>query len=122
MLAELEQGSDGLPNWAHEVFGEAGFADINGADVIHAYGNILSWVTAQPQFLPQAVSEFQAVADGWLVAYAVAKKCVVVTLEEYDPGCRRKVKLPNVGHAFGIDSITPFELLSRLKVKLTWMP
>lgn len=122
VLAELEQGNDELPTWAKSDFGKDGFADTTDAGVVKAYGDIATWVSAQSQFVPQAVSEFQAVADGWLVAYAIAKQCTVVTLEEHDPNCKRRVKVPNVCHAFGVNWISPFELLGQLKVKLVWNP
>ena len=36
-------------------------------------------------FIEAAKIQFASVADGWLIAYALAKRCVVVTHERADP-------------------------------------
>jgi hypothetical protein len=119
---ELKKGADDLWDWVHSDFGDDAFATTADPAVTTAYGQMLAWVMAQPQFLDTAKMEFQAVADGWLTAYAKAKGKVVVTLEEYDPVVRKKVPLPNVCRAFDVEWITPFEMLRRLDVKLLWEP
>jgi hypothetical protein len=43
-------------------------------------------------------------------------------LEQYDKDRRNKVSLVNVCRAFDVATITPFELLRRLDVKLNWQP
>jgi len=55
-----------------------------------------------------------------LAAYAKASGGVVVTLEEFDPVIRKRVPLPNVCRAFDVEPITPFEMLRRLNVQLSW--
>lgn len=122
VYAEIEHGGDDLYDWTHEHFGRAAFADTTTADVTTTYAQMLTWVMAQSQFLDQAKDDFQRVADGWLAAYAKAKGCVVVTLEEYDPAIRKKVPLPNVCRAFDVHPISPFEMLRRLNVQLSWQP
>jgi hypothetical protein len=77
---------------------------------------------AQPHFQESARAEFQQVADGWLAAYGKTSGCIVVTLQEYDPLRRNKVPLVNVCRAFDVETITPFEFLRRLDVKLSWQP
>ena len=72
--------------------------------------------------LTPAKDQFQQVADGWLAAYAKANGYVVVTLEEFDPMIRKKVPLPNLCRAFDLECITPFEMLRRLIVQLSWQP
>ena len=44
----------------------------------------------------------------------------MVTLEEYDPLRRNRVLLVNVCRAFGVETITPFEMMRKLGVKLDW--
>lgn len=119
---ELLRGRDDLATWVESEFGKAAFVQSSTPEVASAYAKILAWVTAQPQFLPPAVTDFQQVADGWLAAYAKTTGAIVVTLEEFAPQCRHKVPLVNVCKEFHVDTITPFELLRRLGVKLDWQP
>lgn len=122
VYVEIEHGGDDLYDWVRQHFGRASFADTTSVEVTTAYSQMLTWVMAQPQFLDQAKDDFQRVADGWLAAYAKAKGCVLVTLEEYDPVVRKKVPLPNVCKAFDVETISPFEMLRRLNVLLSWKP
>ena len=119
---ELEEGADELWTWAEAKFGAEGFADTSGSAVVAVYRDMLTWVMAQTQFLDPAKTQFQAVADGWLAAYAKTVGGVVVTLEEFDPVVRKRVPLPNVCRAFDVEPITPFEMLRRLEVELAWSP
>lgn len=117
---ELERGGDDLWAWARREFGDDGFASTRQAEVAAAYAEIVAWVNAQTQFLDAAKTAFLAVADGWIAAYARVENVVVVTLEEFDPLVRKRAPLPNVCRAFDVESITPFEMLRRLHVKLDW--
>ena len=119
---ELLRGGDDLADWVEQQFGATSFADTATPPVATVYAQMLAWVMAQPQFLDSAKAEFQQVADGWLAAFAKASGYVVVTLEEFDPVIRKKVPLPNVCRAFDVETITPFEMLRRLKVQLNWQP
>jgi predicted nucleic acid-binding protein len=120
--AELRKGADDLWSWAENQFGEAAFASTSDPAVTAIYGQMLAWVMAQTQFNDPAKAEFQQVADGWLAAYAKVNGSIVVTLEEFDPVIKKKVPLPNVCRAFDVEPITPFEMLRRLNVRLTWQP
>lgn len=119
---ELLRGADDLAEWVEQQFGAAAFADTSNAEVAAVYAQMLAWVMAQPQFLEPAKVEFQQVADGWLAAYANVSGRVLVTLEQYDAVRRNKVPLVNVCRAFDVLTITPFELLRQLDVKLNWQP
>jgi hypothetical protein len=119
---EIARGADDLAAWVEQQFGPAAFAATSTPAIAGVYAQMLAWMMAQPHFQESARSEFQQVADGWLAAYAKASGCIVVTLEEYDPLRRNKVPLVNVCRAFDVETITPFELLRRLDVKLNWQP
>ncbi len=119
---ELMRGADDLASWVEHQLGATAFADSSTPEVVTVYSQMLAWVMAQPHFHDSARAEFQEVADGWLAAFAKASGCIVVTLEEYDPFRRNKVPLVNVCRAFDVETITPFELLRRLDVKLNWQP
>lgn len=114
---ELERGKDELADWVKSNFNDA-FASTDKDDVIQAYGEVMAWVQAQSQFSDAAKSDFASGADGWLVAYAKAKGCVVVTQELLDPVVKRKVPIPNVCQSFNVLFIDTFEMLRRLGVKL----
>lgn len=119
---EIMRGADDLAAWVDEEFGTTAFASTSTTEVAGVYAQMLAWVMAQPHFQESAKAEFQQVADGWLAAYGKASGCIVVTLEEHDPVRRNKVPLVNVCRAFDVETITPFELLRRLKVQLAWHP
>ena len=90
---ELELGKDELARWASGSF-HGQFASTEDDDGIAAYRKIMIWSQAQTQYTDAAKAEFAAVADGWLVAYAMAKVYVIVTLEQFDPNIKRRIKIP----------------------------
>ncbi|MBL9207334.1 MAG: DUF4411 family protein [Opitutaceae bacterium] len=117
---ELGRGGDELTTWAATQVPDGFFASTDDAAVAAAFGEAMTWVQAQAQFLPEAKAEFAGVADGWLIAYAKAKGLVLVTLEQPDPAIRKKVPIPNVCDALGIEYITTFQLLRELGAQLNW--
>lgn len=116
---EIEQGKDDLANWASGNFHQW-FASTGDSDVVEAYGKIMNWAHAQPQYSPAAKAQFAGVknADAWLVAHALAKKCVVVTQEQPRPEAKRKVFIPDVCQAFGVSFLDTYAMLRALRVKL----
>lgn len=117
MKEEIQRGKDELVTWANGTF-DSWFARTTEEDVIAAYREVMTWVQGQSQFLDYAKDEFAKGADGWLVAYAKAKGCVVVTNEKFEAAVRRRVKIPNACQRFGIAYIDTFELLRALGLKL----
>lgn len=115
---ELARGNDDLANWANGQF-HPYFASTADQDVINAYGKIMGWAHQQAQFSTQAKADFARAdnADAWVVAYAVAKGCIVATHEQYDPNIRRKIPIPNVCKEFGVPYVDTFEMLRRLGVR-----
>ena len=71
-------------------------------------------------FSDKAKKDFadQSKADAWIVAYAMTKRCVVVTHEQYEPDAKRRVLIPNVCHAFGIRYLNTFQMLRELNITL----
>lgn len=106
-----------LAMWANGTFNEF-FASTSDQEVIVAYRDVMAWSQNQTQFTEAAKAEFASVADGWLVAYALAKRCVVVTHEQFDPNIRRKVKIPNACQAFGVPYTDTFQMMRELGVVL----
>jgi len=118
---ELEAGGDALWDWARDIFGPEAF---HGTDVAaQEFGNMASWVMAHPHYSSSAQSEFMAVADGWLAAFAKIRGHTLVTLEvSAAVDTKKRVPLVNLCDAFGVQTITPYEMLRRLGVKMTWAP
>lgn len=114
---EINRGKDQLTQWANNTFHDW-FDSTAPDDIINAYRQIMKWAHSNNQFTNAAKAEFADDADGWLVAYAMAKGCVVVTNEKFDPNIKRKIKIPNVCKAFGIKYINTFEMLRILGIKI----
>ena len=90
---EIDKGKDELKEWAHSHFHQW-FDSTDADDVTGAYRNMMVWAFQQGQFTDPAKAEFATKADAWVVAYAVARECAVVTLEKFDPKCLPGVQRP----------------------------
>ena len=112
---EIDRGKDDLKQWANGSF-HAWFESTDDLDVVDAYRQIMEWVSREP-FSPAAKDEFANAADGWLIAYAKAKACVVVTNEK-PQNTKRKIKIPNVCQAFGVPYTDTFGMMRALGVIL----
>ncbi|MBI5407164.1 MAG: DUF4411 family protein [Nitrospirae bacterium] len=113
---ELERGNDVLSEWVKAHFGHA-FASTDETDIFQSFSEIMIWVNGQSQFSDAAKSNFATIADGWLVAYAKVKSCILVTHELLDPNIRRKIPIPNVCQTFNVQFIDTFEMLRTLGVR-----
>ena len=116
VLVELEKGKDWLAGWSTNDFSH-GFVSTDDENIIKAYSNIIRWVESQDRFFDGAKSDFAKGADGWLVAYALANGCIVVTHEQPAPEARNKVPIPEVCLAFSVQFIDTFEMLRKLGVR-----
>ncbi len=115
---ELVRGRDELATWVGQHFNHA-FASTDEAAVIDQFDHVMNWVQAQSRFMAAAKAEFASSPDGWLVAYAKAKGCVVVTHEVPAPEAKAKVKIPDVCRAVTVSFVDTFEMLRRLGVRFT---
>lgn len=111
---ELERGKDELATWAREHFAR-GFASTYETDIIQAYSRVINWVQAQERFSTATKASFAAGADGWLVAYALVKRCVVVTQEIPAPD-GKNVKIPDVCMAFTVHFCDTFQMLRSIGI------
>jgi hypothetical protein len=115
---ELNKGKDELARWANDRFSHA-FCSTDEKDVIESYGRVMTWVQGQSQYTDAAKADFAKGADGWLVAYAMAKGRVVVTHEVLASDARRKVSIPNVCEPFRIRYVDTFVMLRELGVRFS---
>lgn len=108
---------DELHSWSASEF-QAYFNKTNAHDVITSYTEIQRWANSNSQFTDAAKSEFASNADAWLIAYAKAKDCKLVTHEAYNPDTKRRILIPVVCVQFNIPYLNTFEMLRQLQVQL----
>jgi len=113
---ELGRGKDELASWASGRFGSA-FMPTDAPEVLNGYRELMEWVQSQDQFSNEAKAGFASDADGWLVAYARANGCVVVTQEVLNREVKRKVPIPNLCDAFDMVWVDTFAMLRNLGVQ-----
>lgn len=79
---------------------------------------IAGWAN-QPEriYSTQAVSGFMGSTDLFLVAQCIEVGATLVTREVSDPACKRRVKIPDVCLAFGVECIDPFTAYRRLGMR-----
>jgi hypothetical protein len=112
---ELVAQGDALSNWAKGLPASF-FVGTGDLPVAALFGDIVTWLQTQPQYLPYAKTEFLAGADGWLVAYAKTQGLVIATDEAPNPSIKKRVPIPNVCDAFGVDYLGTFDLLRALGI------
>ena len=105
---ELGETGDGDPlkDWAKENKQHFIAPD---SRVVARYQQVMKW--AQDNYEAPAVSEFQRVADSWIVAYALANNWVVVTHEKSAPKSKNRIKIPDACVALGVECLNPFMML-----------
>jgi len=115
--SELKRGGDELSDWASGSFHQF-FASTDEKAITEAYREIMVWSQSQVQFTESAKNEFARAADGWLVAYALAKDCIVVTHEQFRPEAKNEIMIPNACKAFGVEYVDTFQMMRALGVRL----
>jgi len=119
---ELRRGGDDLTQWVETVMPAVCFASTDSPPVIDCFGDIMRWVQAQPQFLPEAKAECAQSVDPWLVAYARSSGRILVTHEVLARDVRRNVPIPNICLAFNVSYLDTFEMLRSLQAQFMWHP
>ena len=114
---ELLAQDDDLTAWARRLPQDFWLEELD-TDV-PSLRAIASWtMTGDPRFMQHARTEFLATADYRLVAQAHAGGHVVVTHEVPQPEGKKKIKIPDVCVAFGVEQREPFELFRELGLQL----
>jgi Domain of unknown function (DUF4411) len=111
--AEIDQGGDALAAWINAEITH-GFASSADAAVVTAYRTVMTWATGHSRFTQAAKSEFARAADGWLVAYAMANSCILVTHEQLNDAIKKRIKIPNACKDMNVQYCNTFEMLRRL--------
>lgn len=116
---EISRSKDKLAQWAKSHLHHS-LESTNDDDVLAAYQQVIQWAREHSQYTDAAKAEFANAdnADAWVVAFALAKGCVVVTQEVAAPHARHKIKVPDVCRAFSVPCIDTFEMMRRLGIRL----
>lgn len=115
VLDELKEGNDALTEWAKDR--PQFFKDIADLATFQMMGEIADWVKNQ-DYRQSAVDEFLRIADYLLVAYAAAHGLTVLTHELPSPDAKKRVKIPDVCNAFGIDYVDTFTMMRLLDAQI----
>lgn len=105
--------ADELAQWA-EVQGDEFFLPPDDA-VLPALRTVGDWAS-EHGYQPSAVTTFLQVADYWLVAHALAYKCIVVT-HEVPADTTRKIKIPSACIGLGLRCMNPYEMPRRERAR-----
>lgn len=114
---EIHEG-DALAEWIKGAPVDL-FASSADEAVVDKYAEMITWVNGA-DFTDAAKADFASAADGWLAAYAKVRSMVLVTHEEYTPGAKKVVKLPNVCREFDVRYADTFDMLREFEVKFNW--
>jgi len=115
---ELYAGGDDLSDWA-AARRDAFFLPPDNA-VLPALRTVSQWASGQ-NYEAAAVSTFLQVADYWLVAHALAHRCMIVT-HEVPSDSTRKIKIPNACVGLGLRCLSPYEMLRRERARFVLGP
>ena len=113
---ELLKGKDTLADWVKQT-NFAVFHKVDDQATLEEYANLMQWANTNERFFAAAKAEFAKAADGWLVAYAKANSCIVVTQESLNKEARSRVKIPDACVHIGVEYIDTYTLLRRFKIK-----
>ena len=84
--------------------------------VVARYQQVMKW--AKDNYEAPAVSDFQRVADSWIVAHALANGWMVVTHEKSAPRSKKRIKIPDACAACGVECLNPFTMLRQQGMSL----
>lgn len=107
-----------LVQWVKDDLPETFFDDSNSTEISSAYADIMLWVQRSTQYFDRAKAKFATEADGWLVAYSMVNRTVIVTNEQPRPEARNRVLLPDVCAQFEVTYKDTFFMLRELEVRL----
>lgn len=105
---ELRQKDDQVKNWID--FHAADLFLPDDAAVANTMRQVSTWAGSNG-YSSAAVTEFLSKADSYLIAYAMLGGHQIVTFEAPAPSSRNRIKIPDACSAFGVSSITPFQML-----------
>jgi hypothetical protein len=114
---EIYQNEDALKTWCEDNLPPEFFKDT--MPVIASYLNIIAWAaTKSNHYTQNAIAEFLEAdeADAWIIAFAHAEinDRIIVTYEISDPQRKKRIKIPDVCIAHGIECIDTIGMFRKL--------
>lgn len=115
---EIAGGGDDLAAWFRDRARHKWVHRIDAHATQTAYRAVAAHVEGRRgHYFDEAIANFLAKADPWLIAYARANGHTVVTHERSRPDSRRRVQIPDVCQALGVPCIDPYALLRALHAR-----
>ncbi len=111
---ELTDGTDELADWV--VNTASGLFLAPDVATIEQMKKVAAWVMKQP-YDEKSRAKFFAKADPFLIAHAAAHGHTVITHETRVGTDSKKVKVPNVCDALGVEWMNTFDLLRKEKAR-----
>jgi|JI10StandDraft_1071094.scaffolds.fasta_scaffold632325_2 hypothetical protein len=113
---EILRGDDELKVWVNTTPPTSFFyAESYDIAVMKKYAHVMAWSVAHQQYnlTAKAVFADHDRADAFLIATASVYGQIIVSHEASAPASQKSIKIPDAAKAFGVKTITLYELLSR---------
>lgn len=108
---EIEKSDDGLKKWIHDkpyLFRE---------ETPEVNANIRLVLAKFPELIDS--SKNRSMADPWVIAHAMSDKAIVVTKELPNGSASKKIKIPDVCNAFGVEWMNDFDFVDEIGIKFS---
>ena len=102
-----------LVDWVDEREVDGFFIDVSSQEIQKEFQKVAMWVMAQ-KFGPEHKAKFLDGADPWIIAAAKVLNCKVVTQEKSGGANTKKVKIPDVCLAMGVECVNTFTMTDEL--------
>lgn len=112
IFEEITRTEDDLAAWLKAS--HIAVTEVDEAVTLH----IRDILSAYPQLVDS--TKQRSLADPWVIAHALKEGAVVVTKEEKTTAANfKKVKIPHVCEAFGVDWMNDFEMIQALGIRFS---
>ena len=116
---ELSEKDDDLSAWCKEQLPKTFFRTADD-ETMSCYKKVVKHVMAlpDPPFTQSKKDIFIGGADPMLIAFALKTGDVLVTNEKFNPDAHKKIYLPNIATAFGVQFTDIFNVMRHLEARL----
>ena len=108
---EIEKTDDGLKKWVQDR--PYLFRD----ETPEANANIRQILAKFPQLIDS--SKGRSMADPWVIAHAMSEGAIVVTKELPNSSVSKRIKIPDVCDAFGVEWMNDFDFVDEIGIKFS---
>lgn len=127
VLSELKKGGeeDDLSRWVKENEDLFTILTFKTESIITNYSVVLRYLQTSGLYYESAIAEWaiESIADPWIIAAARANDYTIVTEEKGSNGIsisnkNKRPKIPDVAKALGVESISLFEMMRKLEIRM----